>query len=141
MAINSVFILILIIVLIFVIYMFSNRSNYSHNHPILNQIRANFEKLNPEYGKIPLREGDSAYTENKSVITLCLKNPTTGNYYDMNTLMYVAIHELAHMVSETHGHNDEFKANFKSLLQQAARKRIYDPKKEIPNTYCGVGPN
>jgi hypothetical protein len=117
------------------------RSYYSHDHPILNQVRDNFAKLNPEYYNIPLREGDSAYTENKAVITLCLKNPETGGYYDMNTIMYVALHELGHIVSKTHGHNDEFKKNFATLLRQAARKGIYDPRKPIPTTYCGVGPD
>jgi len=96
--------------------------------------------LHPDYAKIPLREGNSAYTENKRTITLCLKDPETKKYYDMNTIMYVALHELGHIVSVTHGHNDEFKKNFSLLLRDAARKGIYDPRKEIPHTYCGVGP-
>ena len=118
-----------------------SKNYYSHDHPILNHIRDNFTQLDPEYAKIPLREGNSAYTENKTVITLCIKNPETGRYYDINTIMYVALHELAHIVSKTHGHNDEFKRNFSTLLRQAARKGIYDPRKPIPTTYCGIGPN
>ena len=131
-------IVIVIILALAAIYASSKRSYYSHDHPILNKVRQNFAKLNPEYAKIPLREGDGAYTENKSVITLCLKNPKTDGYYDMNTIMYVALHELAHVVSKTHGHNDEFKGNFSVILRQAARIGIYDPRKEIPTTYCGI---
>lgn len=116
----------------------SKRSYYSDNHPILNQIRHNFGMINPEYSKIPLREGNSAYTENKSVITLCLKDPKTGKYYDMNTMMYVALHELAHMVSKTHGHGDEFTKNFSILLRKGAKLGFYDPRIPIPNTYCGL---
>ena len=86
-----------------------------------------------------MREGDSAYTENKAVITLCLKNPENGLYYDMNTIMYVAIHELSHMVTKTHGHNKEFKNHFSTLLKRAAQLGIYNPRKPIPETYCGVG--
>lgn len=138
---NTVVVFLVIGLVVIAAFALTPRSYYSHDHPILNQVRDNFAKLNPEYSKIPLREGDSAYTENKAVITLCLKNPETGGYYDMNTIMYVALHELGHVVSKTHGHNDEFKKNFATLLRQAARKGIYDPRKPIPTTYCGVGPD
>ena len=137
----SVVIILVLIFTAFMVYFLTYRSNYSHDHPILNKVRQNFSKLNPDYGRIPLREGNSAYTENKRTITLCLKNPETKKYYDMNTIMYVALHELGHIVSKTHGHNDEFKRNFSLLLREASRKGIYDPRKEIPQTYCGVGPD
>jgi hypothetical protein len=88
-----------------------------------------------------LREGGSAYTENKTVITLCLKNPENGYYYNSNTIMYVALHELAHIISKTQGHNDEFNNNFAMLLKQAETRGIYNPRIPIPTTYCGIGPN
>lgn len=138
---NTVIIILVVFLVIVAAFAMTPRSYYSHDHPILNQVRDNFSKLNSDYAKIPLREGDSAYTENKAVITLCLKNPESGGYYDMNTIMYVALHELGHIVSKTHGHNDEFKSNFSTLLRQAARKGIYDPRRSIPTTYCGIGPN
>lgn len=135
---NTTTILIICVVVLILVVSSTTRSYYSHNHPILTQVRTNFAKINPEYAKIPLRKGDSAYTENKSVITLCLKNPKTGEYYDMNTIMYVALHELAHIVSKTHGHNEEFKRNFDALLSQASSLGIYDPTKPIPPNYCGI---
>lgn len=117
----------------------SKRSYYSDKHPLLEQIRSNFTILSPEYADIPLREGDSAYTENKAVITLCLKNPETGKFYSMNTLMYVALHELSHIISKTHGHNEEFKQNFAKILRRATNVGIYNPGIPIPQTYCGIG--
>lgn len=136
---NKVLVVVVIIVFLGICtYALSPRSYYSSNNPKLAEVRANFSKLNPEYGKIPLREGDSAYTENKEVITLCLVDPDTSTYYDMNTIMYVALHELAHMISKGHGHGDEFKANFASLLRDGARVGIYDPRIPIPSTYCKV---
>jgi hypothetical protein len=134
--------LILVVGLVLVgAYMLSPKSYYSHNHPILNKVRENFSKLHPKYADIPLREGNSAYTENKSVITLCLKDPDTQKYYDFNTIMYVALHELGHMTSKTQGHNDEWQSNFANLLRRAAQLGIYDPRIPIPETYCGIGPN
>jgi len=121
---------------ILVVYVVKPRSYYSHSHPILDKVRSNFSMLNPEFSKIPLQKGDSAFTENKSMITLCLADPQTNNYYDMNTIMYVALHELAHVISKTHGHNDEFKDNFAKLLREASNVGIYDPSRSIPMTYC-----
>lgn len=110
----------------------------ANDNPTLRKVRENFMKISPEYGDIPLKEGSSSYTENKSVIYLCLRDPDTNNEYDINTIMYVAIHELAHTISKTHGHNDEFKANFAATLRKAAKLGIYDPSKSIPTKYCGV---
>jgi hypothetical protein len=120
------------------LYRYSTRQYFSSNNPILSEVRANFSKLDPEYSKIPLREGDSAYTENKEVITLCLADPESKKQYDLNTIMYVAIHELAHVVSKNTGHGPEFKKNFSMLLKLAAKKGVYDPRKSIPASYCGT---
>lgn len=130
--------LVVIGLVILAAFAFSRTSYESDDHPILNQVRSNFSKINPEYANIPLRKGNSAYTENKAVITICLKNPETDEYYDMNTIMYVALHELAHIVSKSHGHTDEFKNNFTDLLRKGAKLGIYNPRKAIPETYCGI---
>lgn len=114
------------------------RSYYSTEHPILEHIRQMFAKISPEYAKIPLREGNSAYTENKSVITLCLKDPETGRYYPSSVLFYVAAHELSHMITKSQGHGDEFKQNFAKILKKAEKLGLYDPRKPMPANYCGV---
>jgi hypothetical protein len=108
---------------------------------MLDIVRKNFTKINPEYTKIPLRAGDSAYTENKHVITLCLQDPSTKKYYGINTIMYVALHELSHVITKSKGHGDEFKHNFAKLLEQGSKLDIYDPRIPIPSTYCGIGPD
>ena len=119
-------------------YVFTKESYTSDDHPMLNEIRNNFAKINPKYANIPLKKGNSAYTENKAVITMCLKNPKTDEYYDMNTIMYVALHELAHIISKSHGHTEEFKNNFTNLLRKGTKLGIYNPRKPIPETYCGI---
>ena len=116
----------------------SRQSNFSAHHPILSQVRENFSKLDPAYTNIPLLQGDSAYTENKETITLCLVNPDTNRYYDINTIMYVALHELAHVTSKTQGHGEEFRKKFSELLRRASELGIYNPNKKMPSTYCKV---
>jgi hypothetical protein len=119
-------------------YTLSKRSYYDSKHPLIGQIKAKLALLDPSYARIPLREGDSAYTENKEVITLCLADPDEKKFYDMNTLMYVTLHEVAHVISKSQGHGDEFKQNFATLLRRGAEIGIYDPRKPIPSTYCKV---
>lgn len=142
---RGIFIILGVIIFFAVVAVVTNREEsdgYKEvDNPILKNVRYNFSLLNPKYANIPLREGGSAYTENKRSITLCLKNPETGKNYDMNTIMYVALHELAHVVCKSQGHTEEFKRNFAILLREAARLGLYNPRKEIPQTYCGVGPD
>ena len=85
----------------------------------------------------------TAYSENKGEkIAFCLskKKGDVDNLIDPNTLTFVAIHELGHVMSSTVGHNDEFWNNFKFLLEHAVELKIYEPidyKKE-PEGYCGM---
>jgi hypothetical protein len=136
---RAIIIIMVLVLIAAVIYALSPRSNFSSKHPLLDQVRSNFALIDPKHASIPLRIGDSAYTENKEVITLCLTDPDTNTYYDINTIMYVALHELAHVISSSQGHGDEFKKNFADLLKKGAELGIYDPRKPIPAQYCKVG--
>jgi len=84
----------------------------------------------------------TAYSENKGEkIAFCLNKSKTGTtLIDINTLMFVALHELTHVLTTSIGHKDEFWANFKYVLQHAKTAGIYEPidyKKE-PQQYCGM---
>ena len=85
----------------------------------------------------------SAYSENKGEkIAFCLdtgKN-NKGRLIDLNTLTFVAIHELSHVASKSIGHTPEFWANFKFLLQEAEKINIYKPVdySKNPKKYCGM---
>lgn len=116
-------------------------SFYSDKHPVLEQIRERFTVLDSKFGEIPLRVGERSFTEDKTVITLCIVNPHTNKFYDINTLMYVGLHELAHTLTKADGpdsHGDEFKRNFAKLLKLAQEKGIYDATQPIPTSYCGT---
>ena len=84
----------------------------------------------------------TAYSENKGEkMAFCLnKTKNTGTLIDLNTLTFVAIHELAHTMTKTIGHKQEFWKNFKFLLENAVKIGIYTPvdyKKEN-QSYCGM---
>ena len=61
-------------------------------------------------------------------------------FIDFNVMLFVAIHELSHIMSKTVGHNKEFWTNFRYLLQKAIDYKIYTPIdfKESPVKYCGM---
>lgn len=85
----------------------------------------------------------TAYSENKGrKIAFCLnkKKEDNNNLIDQNTLMFVAIHEMAHITTLSIGHNKEFWDNFKYLLIKAKECKVYDPidySKERTE-YCGM---
>jgi len=85
---------------------------------------------------------DTTYTVNKGQnMTFCLspRHPET-RVYEINILMYVAIHELAHVSSISVGHTPEFLLNFKSLLGYAIEAGLYEyiDYQKSPVEYCGL---
>jgi hypothetical protein len=85
----------------------------------------------------------TAYSENKGEkLAFCLNKSKLNNnvLIDINTLTFVAVHELAHLMTESIGHKQEFWKNFKFLLKEAKQIGIYNPVdyKQKPQEYCGL---
>jgi len=85
----------------------------------------------------------TAYSENKGEkIAFCLNRDKKDNskLIDINTLTFVAIHELSHVMTKSIGHTNEFWENFKFLLQEAKAAGIHDPidYKKSPKEYCFI---
>jgi hypothetical protein len=85
----------------------------------------------------------TAYSENKGEkIAFCLnKTKNSPNMLiDLNTLTFVAIHELSHITTTTIGHKQDFWQNFKYLIENAKDAGIYKPVdyKKNPESYCGM---
>jgi hypothetical protein len=101
------------------------------------------QKFNPTkiYETLPTSEF-TAYSENKGEkLAFCLNKQKNGTkLIDINTLTFVAIHELAHIMTSSEGHKQEFWKNFKFLLEQAKAANIYEPidYKKNPEPYCGM---
>ncbi len=84
----------------------------------------------------------TAYSENKGEkIAFCLNKKKDGTkLIDINTLTFVALHELSHVATKSVGHGQEFWENFKWILQNAKEAGIYSPidYKKYPEEYCGM---
>jgi hypothetical protein len=81
-------------------------------------------------------EDEESFTINKKVIHLCTKDPQNGTYYDKNTLMFVVLHELAHVLCSDVGHTDQFSIINQALLDHAIRRKFYDPSRPFVENYC-----
>lgn len=88
-----------------------------------------------------LHDSGTSYTIDKGKeLHLCLRDKTTKKHHDVNLLMFVSIHELAHMMSSSYGHNNEFSKNFKFLLEKAVECNVYHAEdyNRNPRTFCGI---
>jgi hypothetical protein len=113
-------------------------------YPDKPNIRRLVKKFNPKkiVETLPTSEY-TAYSENKGrKIAFCLnkKKNDNNNLIDENTLMFVAIHEMSHIASETIGHNTEFWDNFKFLLKEAKDAGVYNmvDYSDHNEEYCGM---
>lgn len=84
----------------------------------------------------------TAFSENKGEkLAFCTTTTKEGSkLIDENTLTFVAIHELGHVMTKSIGHKKEFWENFKFLLKNAINMGIYKPVdyKKKPKSYCGM---
>lgn len=91
-----------------------------------------------------MSSADTSYSENKGQkIVVCLRDKTKAPQYpliDQNTVMFVMLHEMAHLMTETIGHTQEFWTNFRRILGDAVQIGIYHPVNYAsrPTPYCGM---
>lgn len=83
----------------------------------------------------------TSYTTNKGEeIVFCLRSKYTGKLHDINNIMYVAIHEIAHVGCPEIGHTELFHIINKFLLNEGIVKGVYKyvNYRKNPVEYCGI---
>jgi len=114
-------------------------------YPQDNRIRRLVKNFNSD--QISESSPDSKYTSysvNKGEkIVFCVRQRNDKNeLVDINTMMFVAIHEMAHLMTISIGHTKEFWENMKFLLREALSKNLqlysYQPFHTDPAPYCGT---
>jgi len=84
----------------------------------------------------------TSYSINKGEqIIFCLRSKDGNNtLISENTLFFVALHELGHIMTVSVGHTKEFWDNFRFLLAHAIHLTLYIPEnfKDHPVPYCGT---
>jgi CCR4-NOT transcriptional regulation complex NOT5 subunit len=105
------------------------------------EIQQLYKNYNPE--SVSEGSADSGYTSysvNKGEkLILCIRQ-RDNSFVDLNVVIYVAIHELGHIMTTEVGHTDHFWENFKILLEEAISMGIYQKVdfKQSPHDYCGI---
>ena len=112
-------------------------------YPDQKNVKRCVKNFNPKVIKETLPTSSyTAYSENKGEkLAFCTNTTKNGDkLIDENTLTFVAIHELGHLMTKSIGHTEEFWKNFKFLLQNAKKIGIYNPVdyKTKPIGYCGM---
>ena len=64
----------------------------------------------------------------------------TNSLVDDNLLLFVALHELSHIMTKSVGHKQEFWDNFKFVLKEAQDNGYYKciDFSSRPQKYCGI---
>jgi predicted metal-dependent hydrolase len=84
----------------------------------------------------------TSYSVNKGEkIVFCIRQKDEEeSIVDENTLTFVSIHELAHIMTKSVGHTPEFWDNFKRLLKVSVENDLYknEDYSKNPKEYCGI---
>jgi len=107
------------------------------------RIQTMIERFKPEnMCESNIRDSTTSYSENKGErIVVCLRQKTAGYpLVDENTVMFVVLHEMAHLMTSSVGHTPEFWANFRRILHDGIGAAIYTPVNytHSPVPYCGI---
>jgi len=118
---------------------FRQDTNFSVDPPYKRLIA----KFNPDvFQENDLDASSTSYSENKGEkIVVCIRDKKPPyTFADENTVMFVLLHEMAHLMTESMGHTPEFWSNFKKLLQDCMKNGEYTPTNynQSPTEYCGM---
>lgn len=84
--------------------------------------------------------GNTSFTEGKGrKVVFCLRDKT-GQIHEINTLMFVVLHEMTHIMNDRWGHEEYFWRLFRLVLIDAEEAQIYKPINYSiePKNYCGM---
>jgi hypothetical protein len=107
---------------------------YAPGDPRLANIR---RRWNGTLAEAPV-DRDVAFSIGKGDISVCVRRED-GSLEPENTTMFVLLHELAHVATDTYGHRPEFWANMQFLMElaEAVGSYTYEDFDARVSSYCG----
>lgn len=114
-------------------------------HPVLDILQARYN--HNVLSEAAIDDRYTSFTINKKDMHICLRTRDQSEIiYNINILMYVVLHELAHIANfdkngnPIEGHGEEFVNIFRFLVNEAVLIGVYnytDYEKQ-PTEYCGM---
>lgn len=103
------------------------------------RIRNIRRRWNGTLSETPDNARDIAYSVGKDAVFVCVRTPDGQGVEDMNTCMFVLLHELAHVATSDWGHPPVFWTNMRWLLEVAETTGhyVYQDFEASRTTYCG----
>ena len=111
--------------------------------PQVKQLSRNFDAEAHRLGESTPDDEFTSFSVNKGEsVQFCLRQREGGDesLVGENVVMFVAIHEMGHIITKSVGHGPDFWNNFGWLLQQAETLGVYKPQNFTahPVSYCGM---
>ncbi len=122
-------------------YLYQNVDKFPDMREYIKQLNRNLDKERTLIYENDPKSDLTSFSVNKGEeIALCLKSKKTGSIHNINLMMYVTIHEMAHIACPEIGHGDLFKKIFKFLCEQGIVIGVYkyDDYENNPIEYCGM---
>ena len=125
----------------------SNKAENKTNKDVDEERGHSLKRLNTNFRPNNITESSpgnkyTSYSINKGdKIVFCLRSKDGNNkLVDINTMMFVAIHELGHLMTKSIGHTAEFWDNMRFLLKEGIKIKVYVKQdfNSIPVDYCGT---
>lgn len=110
--------------------------------PQVQRLQQNFKPDPKRFLESTPSAEHTSYSVNKGEsVHFCLRQRDgTEKLVALDVMVFVALHEMSHMITKSIGHDKEFWNNFGWLLKEAEQRNLYKPKdfKNHPVSYCGV---
>lgn len=118
-----------------------NKDKFSEYKPYITQLEDNFTQSRTVIYETDPASNLTSYSVNKGEeLSVCLKSKKTGKLHEINLLMYVIIHEMAHFACPEIGHGKLFIKIFEKFAKEAIKIGIYNKEyfESTPAEYCGM---
>ena len=122
-------------------HLIKNKDNFPKFKESIDLLEKNLNKSRTRIFENPPTSDYTSYSVNKGEeLAFCLRSKKNGNLHNINLLMYVALHELAHVGCHEIGHTELFKEIFEFYTNEAIKIGIYkyDDYDSNPVEYCGM---
>ena len=116
-------------------------NNHGNMKDYVLLLKNNFSKERTHIYETEITSSYTSYNVNKGEeIVFCLRYKPSLKLHNINDLVYVAVHEMAHSGCPENGHTPLFNRIFKFYLEEAVKIGIYNYHNysSSPLMYCGM---